>query len=80
MQDKPRVIAFNKIDLISDPQTLPQILRSYQETGQPIVLLSALDGRGIPELLRILTGLLPVAEEPELSPGVSRHEGDQGSS
>ena len=80
MLNKPRVIALNKIDLISEPETLQQISHAYGETGQPIVLLSALDGRGIPELLRMLTQLLARAEEPEPSPAISRHEADPGAS
>ncbi len=76
MQGKPRVIALNKIDLIYEPETLEQIFQSYQETGQPVVLLSALDGRGLPELLRILVQLLSIAGEPELSLSDSGYEVD----
>jgi GTPase len=78
MLSKPRIIALNKIDLIFDPETLQQISDAYRETGQPVVLLSALDGRGVPELLRMLTQLLSRAAEPEPSVGVPRHEGDRG--
>jgi len=76
MQGKPRVIALNKIDLIYEPETLHQICQSYQETGQPVVLLSALDGRGLPELLRILVQLLSLAGEPELSLSDSGYEAE----
>jgi len=58
MENKPRVIALNKIDLIPEPEVLQQIARSYRENGQRVVLLSALRGGGITELLRILTQLL----------------------
>jgi len=66
----------NKIDLIYEPETLHQICQSYQETGQPVVLLSALDGRGLPELLRILVQLLSLAGEPELSLSDSGYEAE----
>jgi GTPase len=65
MQNKPRVIALNKIDLLPDPEGLQRIFRTYQEAGLPVILLSALDGRGVPELLRILTQLLSLGEQPE---------------
>ncbi len=65
MQNKPRVIALNKIDLIPDLEVLQQIFRSYQEAGHPVVLLSAVDGRGVPDLLRILTQLLTDPERQE---------------
>ena len=65
MQNKPRVIALNKIDLIPDPEALQRIFHAYQETGQPVVLLSALDGRGVLELLRTLTRLLSLPEHPD---------------
>jgi GTPase len=78
MRDKPRVIALNKIDLIFEAETLERVVRSYRETGQPIVLLSAVDGRGIQELLRVLTRLLASVEASEAAPAPSRGEADQG--
>jgi GTP-binding protein len=65
MQNKPRIIALNKIDLIADPDVLQQISRSYGQAGHPVVLLSAVDGRGVMDLLRILTQLLTDPEQPE---------------
>jgi GTPase len=58
MENKPRVIALNKVDLITEPEVLQQISRPYRENGQRVVFLSALRGEGIVELLRILTQLL----------------------
>ena len=65
MELKPRVIALNKSDLLSEPELGHQVVRSYQELGYPVVLLSALRGEGLDELLRILTQLLSRPEEPE---------------
>jgi GTPase len=65
MENKPRVIALNKVDLIPEPEVLQQIADSYRENGQRVLLLSALQGRGITELLRILTQLLSASERGE---------------
>ena len=65
MELKPRVIALNKSDLLSEPELGHQVVRSYEELGYPVVLLSALRGDGLEELLRILTQLLSRTEEPE---------------
>jgi GTPase len=58
MEDKPRIIALNKVDLIPEPEVLQQIFHSYLEHGHQVVLLSALRGDGIPELLRVLARML----------------------
>jgi GTP-binding protein len=63
MQNKHRVIALNKTDLIPDSEQVEQIARTYRAMGQPVVLLSALRGSGIRELLQILTGLLTSFEQ-----------------
>lgn len=63
MQRKPRVIALNKIDLLPDRKLLRQITRAYQETGHPVVLVSALQKQGLAEFLRILTRLLSQTEQ-----------------
>ena len=78
MQDKPRVIALNKIDLVSEPEVLEQLARSYGETGHPVVLLSALRGRGIQDLLRTLSQLLSVSYQPEESLTESGCDDEQG--
>jgi GTPase len=71
MENKPRIIALNKVDLIAEPEVLQQIVRSYGEDGQRVVLLSALRGDGIVELLRILTQLLSASKQAELPLSVS---------
>lgn len=71
MLNKPRVIALNKMDLISEPEALLQVSSAYRATGQPVVLLSALDGRGTPELLSMLTQMLSCTGETDPSPGDS---------
>jgi GTPase len=63
MRDKPRIIGLNKIDLVGDTETFQDVVQAYQETGYPVVLLSALQGRGIPELLRILARLLALPKQ-----------------
>ncbi len=63
MQNKQRVIALNKTDLIPDSEQLEQIARTYRALGQPVVLLSALRCYGIRDLLQVLTGLLTSFEK-----------------
>lgn len=70
MADKPRLIALNKIDLLPEPEVLHQVVDSYQQTGYPVVLLSALHGQGLDELLRLLTHLLSPQEQEASSEGV----------
>lgn len=65
MDNKPRVIVLNKIDLIPKPETLQQVAGFYQNTGYAVVLVSALNGKGIQELLRIVTQLLSFHDQPE---------------
>jgi GTP-binding protein len=70
MQNKPRIVALNKIDLVSEHEALRDVARAYEETGHPVVLLSAVQGRGVPELLCALVHLLALPEQSEEPSGV----------
>jgi len=67
IQGKPRVIALNKIDLLTEPELLDRVVACYQQTGHPVVLLSALKGQGLDLLLQLLTRLLLPPEQVEPS-------------
>ena len=53
LAEKPRVVALNKVDLLS-PGTEPGILESEDVAGHPAVLTSATTGHGLQELLRAI--------------------------
>ena len=53
-EDKPQIVAYNKIDLVTDPQVfLPERMRS------PCTLISAKNGTGLEELKQLITENLP---------------------
>jgi GTPase len=57
----PRILAINKIDTLKSKGELIPILAEWNETGhfRELVPISALDGDGTDELLKVLVGLLP---------------------
>lgn len=61
---KQRVIALNKIDLLSDASMLGAVVKAYETTGHPVVPISALTRKGLDDLLVLLTGILfPSSED-----------------
>jgi GTPase len=67
---RPKIVALNKVDLVSKPKLLPRMER-YASTGrfQEIVPISALDGDGCDLLLELLWRNLPAGPpryDPEL--------------
>ncbi len=79
MTNKPRLIALNKMDLVSASEELQQVVDAYRLTGYPVVLLSARHGQGLDELLRLLTQLLSRPEQEESSTGLVPAGADQDS-
>lgn len=53
IQRKPRIIALNKSDL-SDEKANQQWIRYFEELGNSVVLINAMNGKGIPQLFRLL--------------------------
>jgi GTPase len=76
MENKPRLIALNKVDLLVEPELVHRVVHSYEELGYPVVLLSALHGQGLDELLLTLTQLLCCPGEPALPEGVAAIAGE----
>lgn len=66
--DVPRVLALNKVDLSRNKSELLPILQAWNDTGlfRELVPISALEGTGTDDLLRILVPLLP--ESPPFYP------------
>jgi GTP-binding protein len=58
LAQESRIIALNKIDLIADPITLETIASRYRALGHPLVLVSALQRKGLRELLASTVQLL----------------------
>lgn len=58
IQQKQRVIALNKIDLLQGPESLAKLRAAYEQTGHPVVEISALRRDGLQELLRLLSRML----------------------
>jgi GTPase len=58
----PRILALNKVDLVKNKTEILPLLTEWNETGlfQELVPISALDGTGTDELLRVLVPLLPL--------------------
>jgi len=59
---RPQLVVANKADLVEgDPAvaaTLERIRRQCASSGQPLLVISAATGRGLPELLRAVAARL----------------------
>ncbi len=51
LQDKPIVVAANKIDALDDPERLERLREHLQAAGVPLYAVSAVTGEGLPLLL-----------------------------
>jgi GTPase len=58
IQHKQRVIVLNKIDLLHDSESLAELHAAYEQTGYPVVEISALRRDGLQNLLRLLSQML----------------------
>jgi GTP-binding protein HflX len=54
VRDKPTILAFNKIDLLSDVSSIPEVGDGYRD----VVLISAQRGIHVEEMLHVLHGLI----------------------
>jgi len=61
--DKPRLVAFNKIDLPTAAEAWPAFRRARSREGVPAVAIAAASGEGIASFRSALAELLPPAEE-----------------
>lgn len=77
--ERPRIIALNKIDLIS-PETLGALVERFKPFGKPVFPISGVTGAGLPEILNEMLDEL-VRQTPEeetviLSPTVKLNDDD----
>ncbi|SMC21067.1 GTP-binding protein [Desulfacinum hydrothermale DSM 13146] len=56
--EKDRIVALNKMDLVTEEARREDLLAAYRTTGHPVVAVSALTRRGLPDLLKALVRLL----------------------
>ena len=61
--DKPRLVAFNKIDLPTAAEAWPAFRKARSREGVPAVAIAAASGEGITSFRSALGELLPPAEE-----------------
>jgi len=59
MAKKPQVIAVNKMDIPEAKKKLPEVRRFFSRINQKVYPISALTGKGLPELLGALVKQLP---------------------
>ena len=77
---KTNLVVANKIDLEPDAEIVAAFLAARKEEGMQVVLASATDGTGLPEMRSALASSLPSLEElgrPEGSAGVVVHRYDK---
>ena len=68
LQDKPIIVAANKIDALDDPSRLTALRRHLKTRGVPVFPVSAATGEGLPLLLEAIWKALSEARQAE--PGV----------
>jgi len=59
MAKKTQVIAVNKMDTPEAKKKLPEVRRFFRRINQKVYPISALNGKGLPELLGALVKQLP---------------------
>jgi GTP-binding protein len=65
---KPRIIVLNKIDRVADVEKLAAIASAYRRDGLPVVPISALQRRGLQELLGVIVASLERTARQQPSP------------
>jgi GTP-binding protein len=66
--DKPEIVALNKIDALSEADIKKRSAALRKVAKRPIVLVSGVTGRGVPELLRALLKTIDDAVDPDAAP------------
>lgn len=51
LANKKQIVALNKIDLVFDDETIPNIKSYFEDKGYEVFLINALSGEGLPELM-----------------------------
>jgi len=64
LQDKPVLVAANKIDALDDPARLEQLRAHLQHAGIPLYPVSAVTGEGLPLLLEAIWKTLSEVRDP----------------
>src|SRR5215467_12246803 len=54
LQDKPVIVAANKIDALDDPERLASLRAHLKAHGTPVLAVSAATGEGLPQLLEAI--------------------------
>jgi GTP-binding protein len=82
LQDKPMVVAANKIDALDDPSRLQRLQAHVEELGLPFHAVSAASGEGVPALLDAVWSALdrqpPADESAPSTSSQSAHQKRQG--
>ncbi len=55
---KPMIVVANKIDVAQDPKRVDNLRRMAKRRGLPFLTISAVTGKGVPELIRAMEALL----------------------
>jgi GTP-binding protein len=69
---KPQIVAINKADLPETRENLPRLMDALTGEGYPVVVISAVTGEGVPDLLRLVFERL--RELPPAAPVISPQE------
>ena len=48
---KKQIIVLNKIDLVQDDTTIPEVTKYFEDKGYEVFAVNALTGQGLPELM-----------------------------
>jgi GTP-binding protein len=62
---KHRIVALNKVDMISDPELVQSLTDAHRQTGHPVVVISALKRQGLRELLQQIVQFLSKEDDSE---------------
>jgi GTPase len=73
LQDKPQIVAANKIDALDDPSRLERLTQHLRHKGVPLYAVSAATGDGIPALLEAIWRQV-YARQTDLEPRTSNLE------
>jgi len=77
LQDKPMLVAANKIDALDDPTRLERLRTHLAGRGIPLHAVSAASGEGVPALLEALWGALQGRPPRASSTGGSGEPGER---
>ena len=72
---KKQIVVLNKIDLVQDDTTIPQVTKYFEDKGYEVFAVNALTGQGLPELMeRAYYYVENYEPEPEASDDVVVYE------